>query len=220
MSDYIPDSDADFLAWLNNFVNYGNLNLAQLHLVAADFSPFLGLREQFTDALTNNEAAQANARGARVTKDNLRDHIEELIRPFVGRLQGTAGITDEQRENLGITVRSTTRSRVAAPTTRPVVTIDTRQRLEHTIIFVDELTPSSKAKPPGVQGCEIYMKVGGALPAGPSELKYLATDTRTPYVVEFEGTQGGQIAYYMLRWISTRGETGPWSQTVSATITA
>ena len=220
MSDYIPDSDADFLTWLNNFVNYGNLNLAQLHLVAADYNPFLGLREQFTDALSNNEAAQANARGARVAKDNLRDHIEELIRPLVGRLQGTAGVTDEQRENLGITVRSTTRSRVAAPTTRPVATIDTRQRLEHTIIFVDELTPSSKAKPPGVQGCEIYTKVGGAPPADPSELTYLATDTRTPYVVDFEGTQGGQIAYYMLRWVSTRGETGPWSQTVSATITA
>ena len=59
-----------------------------------------------------------------------------------------------------------------------------------------------------------------APPADPSELKYLATDTRTPYVVDFEGAQGGKPAYYMMRWVSKRGETGPWSQTVSATITA
>ena len=112
------------------------------------------------------------------------------------------------------------RSRVAAPTTRPVATIDTTQRMQHTVTFVDELTPASRAKPDGVMGCEIWMKVDGPPPTDPSELKYLATDTRTPYVVEFDGAQAGKIAYYMLRWVSTRGEQGPWSQTVSATITA
>lgn len=27
------------------------------------------------------------------------------------------------------------------------------------------------------------------------------------------------VAHYMLRWVNTKGEQGPWSQTVSATIT-
>jgi hypothetical protein len=38
-------------------------------------------------------------------------------------------------------------------------------------------------------------------------------------MAEFDGSQAGKTAYYMLRWVSTRGETGPWSQTVSGTIT-
>ena len=50
-------------------------------------------------------------------------------------------------------------------------------------------------------------------------MHYLALDTRTPYTVEFEATDAGKTAYYMLRWISTRAETGPWSATVSGTIT-
>ena len=29
-----------------------------------------------------------------------------------------------------------------------------------------------------------------------------------------------KVAHYMLRWESTRGETGPWSETASATIGA
>ena len=29
---------------------------------------------------------------------------------------------------------------------------------------------------------------------------------------------GNKTAYYMLRWLTTRGEAGPWSQTASATI--
>jgi hypothetical protein len=97
--------------------------------------------------------------------------------------------------------------------------VDTSQRLRHTISFVDELTPNTRGKPDGVSGCEVWVKVGNAAPADPSELKYLATDTRTPYVAEFDGADAGKTAYYMLRWVSTRGETGPWSQTVSGTIT-
>jgi hypothetical protein len=100
-----------------------------------------------------------------------------------------------------------------------VATVDTSQRLQHTISFVDELSPTSKAKPGGVSGCEVWVKIGTA-PADPNELSYLATDTRTPYTAVFEGADGGKMANYMLRWVNTRGERGPWSQTVSATITA
>ncbi|HEX3229106.1 MAG TPA: hypothetical protein VHQ95_09095 [Pyrinomonadaceae bacterium] len=143
-----------------------------------------------------------------------------MIRPLVGRIQGTAGVTDEQPQGLGITVRSTTRSAAGVPTSRPVATIDTTHRLQHTIAFVDELTPTSRAKPGGVSGCQIWTKIDGPPPTDPNELRYLATDTRSPYAVDFDGGNGGKIAHYMLRWVSTRGEPGPWSQTVSATIMA
>ncbi len=38
-------------------------------------------------------------------------------------------------------------------------------------------------------------------------------------VAEYDETEAGKKAHYMLRWINKKGETGPWSQTVSATIT-
>jgi hypothetical protein len=49
-------------------------------------------------------------------------------------------------------------------------------------------------------------------------LTFLATDTRTPYVVAFDGADANKVAHYMLRWESTRGETGPWCETATATI--
>ncbi len=42
----------------------------------------------------------------------------------------------------------------------------------------------------------------------------------TPYVAAFDGTDANKVAHYMLRWENTRGETGPWSETASATIGA
>gem|GEM_PF-5470634 len=57
-------------------------------------------------------------------------------------------------------------------------------------------------------------------PTGPSELSFPSIDTRTPYVVDYPAEGGGKTAHYMLRWVATTGEKGPWSETVSATIGA
>ena len=54
-------------------------------------------------------------------------------------------------------------------------------------LFVDD-----RAKPDGVQGCEVWVKVDGPPPADPSELKYLATDTRTPLPGGVRRQPGGQ----------------------------
>ena len=54
--------------------------------------------------------------------------------------------------------------------------------------------------------------------AGPGELTFLLLSTRTPAAAEFTGPDGGKTAHYMVRWLSTRGDAGPWSETASATI--
>lgn len=63
------------------------------------------------------------------------------------------------------------------------------------------------------------MKIGDPAPTDPKELRFLATDTATPYVMEYDGADANKAAHYMLRWVNRKGESGPWSQTVSATIT-
>lgn len=218
-SDYIPSSDGDFNAWLQNFVSYISSNTSALGLSAADLTPVADAASDWNTKYAANISAQSAAQSARQAKDDSRNTTEKAVRPLVGRLQSSTAVSDAQRLSLGITVRSTTRTAVGAPQSKPIVQVDTSQRLRHTISFVDELTPTSRAKPDGVQGCEIRIKIGDPAPAGPEDFKYLATDTRSPYTVEFDAADAGKTAYYVLRWVSTRGETGPWSQTVSATIT-
>ncbi len=87
----------------------------------------------------------------------------------------------------------------------------TRQRLQHTIHFADQSTPTSKARPAGVMGAEIWLKLaptGSPRPGDPDELTFLAVDTRTPYTADFDGADGGKTAHYVLRWVSTTAEKG------------
>ena len=219
MGDFIPPSDADFDSWLQNFVSYVAANAAALGASPAEVTALQGVQTDWDAKYPASNTAFAASLAATQAKTDSRIAGEAFIRPFVGRLQSNPSVTDAQRQSLGITVRSTTRTAVGPPASKPVASIDPSQRLRHTIAFVDELTPTSRAKPDGVQGCEIWTKVGDPVPAGPNDVHYLALDTRTPSVAEFDAADAGKTAYYMLRWISTRGEPGPWSQTVSGTVT-
>lgn len=62
------------------------------------------------------------------------------------------------------------------------------------------------------------MKLGGDPPLGLDDCTFVATDTRTPHTVEFDGDDANQTAHFIARWINTRGNPGPISETVSATV--
>jgi hypothetical protein len=218
MADYVPQSDAEFHAWVQNFIAYAQAHLVARDLVAADLGLIQSAQTAWSEALTAQVSAQATAQGARQVKRTTRQHLEAAVRALVNRLQASAAVDNAERQAMGITVRDGVRRRVSTPTTRPVGVVNASQRLRHIINFADASTPTSRAKPTGVLGCEVWVNIGGATPADLSELKFLATGTRTPYTTEYKGEEAGKMAHYMLRWVNTRGETGPWSATVSATI--
>ncbi len=221
--DYIPDGDARFDAWQSNFVTYVNDHLADLGLVAADVAGLNGSAASWTGDYPAHGAAQSAARAATEAKQRARSQLKAMIRPLVRRLQAESQVDDGERAAMGITVPDRVATPTGPPVTRPLVRVDSGQRLRHTIHFADEATPTRRAKPSGVMGVEIWVKVapfGGSStpPTDPSELKFLSIDTRTPHTAEFSGEDGGQTAHYMLRWVATTGEKGPWSETASATI--
>jgi hypothetical protein len=44
--------------------------------------------------------------------------------------------------------------------------------------------------------------------------------TRPTLRTDFRAADGGKTAVYMLRWVNTRGEKGPWSDVTTATVAA
>jgi len=55
---YIPRNDAEFLAWMNNFISVLNANLATFGLVAADLTPLTNARNDFQTKLGNFQTAE------------------------------------------------------------------------------------------------------------------------------------------------------------------
>ena len=219
MADYIPGPDADFNDYQETSLAYINANRAVLGLVAADLTDLNAAQTAWDNAYKASNTAQAASKATTTAKDGAREVFEPLLRSLAQGLQISSTVTDAQRQAMKLPVRSTSRTRVSVPTTKPLATIDTSQRLTHLIDFRDADSPRSKARPDGIMGCEIWMKIGDTPPADPSELSFVTLDTNTPYLNQLAGAQAGKKAHYMLRWVNTRGEKGPWSDTASATVT-
>ena len=117
-----------------------------------------------------------------------------------------------------LTVR--TEKPVPPPHTNPLCSVIASDRLEHTVFFTDSATPTKRARPYGTAGCEIYLCVADVAPADPQQYRFVKLATRSSDNVTFDAADGGKTANYLLRWVSTKGEAGPWSQVTSATIPA
>lgn len=223
MPDYIPRDDANFDTWQANFKTYVNANLANLGLPTGlpgdpDVNAMNTAQTDWNTKYPAHVSAQASAQAAREAKEVSRNAYIGIIRRLAQRLQTSSSVDDTERAAMGITVPDREPTAVGAPTTRPVLSADTSQRLRIIVGFADEGTPTSKAKPAGVTGCEIWVKLGGPPPTDLSECQFLATDSRTPYTANFDGSEANQTAHFIGRWMSTRNEPGPLSETVSATV--
>jgi hypothetical protein len=219
-ADYIPGDDPAFDGFQSAFRAYVNANAAALGLAPGDPDQ-AEMNSEGTAWDTEypaHLAAQAAATGAKQTKDNRRGTYEIVIRRLAQRFQESSAVDDAALAAMSLTIRDTKPRPIADPTSRPVGKANTSQRLEIGLTLTDEATPTSRAKPFGVVGCNIFMKLGGTAPTDLSQCEFIGFATRTPFTEEFDGTQANQTAHFILQWVDTRGGVGPISETVSATV--
>jgi len=219
MAGYVPNPDADFDSWQANWVTYAAANATALGMATADVTAIQTAQTAWQAKYSDHVAKQAAAGSARQAKDAERGTFEGLLRSHSQQIQKRPGTTDAQRAALDITVPDTTGTPSGSPTTAPVVTIETAQRLQHTIQFArTQAEGGGRGKPAGVRGCQIWMKIGAPAPVAESDLAFVTEDTRTPHTINFENADAGKLVFYWCRWVNSKGDIGPWAAPVSATI--
>lgn len=219
MADYIPDSDAEAIAEGKVRVIYAKANAASLNMAEADITPLEEALADFEEAYNEKVTLKAQAEASVQNSEEKRADWERLDRAFNGRMQSDLAVTDEQRALMLLNIYDDTPTAASLVETYPAGQVDTSQKLRHVISWRDSGTPTSRAKPDGVWGCEIYYKIGGDPPVDAKECEQAAMDRSSPYLFEFEGANANQTVYYLLRWIMNSGEKGAWSPLFSATVT-
>lgn len=211
-----PSKEGELNTYFAIAVPYVTSNATRLNVSAANVTlatSQLGTWNTVYPLTQNPDTATTTAND---NKNVAREALMGTLRAIYADIPASA-LTAQDRNTLNLTERSTSRTPSPVPTTKPAGTVDTSKRLQHTINFYDS-EGTGIAKPEGVRGCQIWLKIGSPA-ASPKELSFIATDTKTPYTHEFEGADAGKMVYYWLRWENTRGETGPWSEPIQATVT-
>jgi hypothetical protein len=222
-SNYIPRPDGNFAAWANHYYEALSKWWEANGFNIDDLTNLKKALETWNAQYPAHVAAQQRAEAARQAKDQARAELEREIRPVTNFVQGYPKTTDADRAEIGITVRDTSKTPSPTPTTRPLVSVEGGSRLTHELRLVDEGSPTRRGKPEGVAGAEVWVKLidaGQPAPTDPSVLSFLTMTTRPTLRTDFRAADGGKTAVYMLRWVNTRGEKGPWSDVTTATVAA
>jgi hypothetical protein len=211
--DCFPESDAEFDAFVRNFVEVVSKAPEEYGLTPEDMAELLEVHERWTASYCAHLVAQ----------EDLRLSEERLAAGLAARAALTAkggkdsllGVPAAWAPPAALARPPTASTR---PTTRPVVRVEKYEPFALSLSFADERTPAGGAFPEGARYCEIRSHVGERALANPAQYTFLALVTRAPYVDTHEPKDAGKRVFYILRWQDTERRPGPWSTVIAATI--
>ncbi|MDP1661048.1 MAG: hypothetical protein Q8L55_03955 [Phycisphaerales bacterium] len=222
-TNYMPRPDGDFESWIANFLPAVDDFWTEQGLDKNDLDALKDAAAVWQSAYPSHVAAQAAAESAAAAKRAARAALEAQVRPITNFVQSFSATTDADRAELGISIRDTSRTPVPPPATAPAVSVAAAGRLTHQLRLTDSATPTRRGKPRGTTGAEVWFALttpGLPAPQDPAAYRFLALTTKTTLRTDFKPAEGGKTASYMLRWVNTRGEVGPWSEVATGTVAA
>lgn len=220
---YIPPSDAGFSGWLLNFSTlisatptaYG-LTVANATTIGAQNTAYQQAYLTAIDPSTRTPAAVAN-------KDAIKALALATVRPFAMQINASAGISDLQRSELGLTIRKTVPTPVPSPTATPGLALINLVPGIVNVRTFDTAAPTSKAKPYGSSAVEIFASVGTVFATDPSQASYHNGYSKSPVALQFGPGDVGKKLSIFARY-ATKGSyagaslKGPWSAPLNVTI--
>ncbi|MEZ6124087.1 MAG: hypothetical protein R3C49_13055 [Planctomycetaceae bacterium] len=215
-----PSRADQFLEYLRNFVTQLGDHPEKYGVTPEDVQKLQADQARLDTTTAAANSARDAAKAAVETKDAAVAAAKEAVRLVTRRIQADPSVTDAARLAAGIPVHKNHRTPVPRPATAPVGSVIATERLEHQVMFSDSATPTRRARPFGATGCEIYVAVADHPPGDPQQYRFAGLCSRSPETIRFQPEDGGRLANYLLRWVNSKGEFGPWSQPISATIPA
>jgi len=218
-NDYVPRGDHEFDDWQDNILPYIAANLVAWGIPQAAYDAAQALQQPWLDAWAvaknppNRTSADVQA------KDDARQAYESALRDIIQQyIAKNPAVTNQQREEMDITVPDTTRTPAPVPDHAPMASVTKIEHLQHTLRSTDPQQPASRKKPKGVKRTLIFRAFGEEAPTEESSYEYFGSATRFTRRVQFTQSQVGQRCWYILKYENARGETGPSTAAFSAVV--
>lgn len=215
-TSYIPPKNTDFQSWLLNFSTLLTASPTTYGLVSGDATTVAAQYTAWHEAylLVQNPSTKTSVTVAAMNA--ARATAEAIVRPYAVSISLNAGVTNDDKTAIGVTVKKTIPTPVPPPTTTVTLSLVSGAHLTHQLGYKDTSTPTAKAKPPGVIALQLFRAVGLTPATDPSQAVYYDVWTKSPNISTFQSADVGKVCSYFARW-ATRGgpggsaQYGPWS---------
>ena len=220
----IPDTDLEFnsfLATIHTYLNDtppgGVSNAERLGTSAALLTLFNDKYGLWAPNWLKHENPLEQTEAVNLTKENLRDALDPIIRDIQNKADVSDNVTDDDRVILRVPEADNTRTRIEAPEVAPDLTIEKREHLEITIRIHNPIDPDTNARPDGVEAVEVFQFIGDEPPAL-KEWSYVGSTGRFLFPITYLEEDTKKTAHIAARYRNPRGETGPWSDPIEVDI--
>jgi hypothetical protein len=220
MSNYLPNRDAEFDTWLNNFQTLIAANPTNYGLVAGDATAitaaYNGWHTAYLAAVNPTTRTHANVS----TKNTQKANASSVVRGYGATIRANRAVSDALKINLGLHVRDSEPTPVPPPSTVPVLAVIGMRQGMQEVRVTDESTPGSRARPVGSAGMILFRAIDETAVTNPAQAQFLAFTGKTDFTCEYDPADNGKTATYFARWTNAKGEMGPWSQPMPVSIAA
>lgn len=218
IEDVFPAAAEPFHIAQGKFIDAVSADPAAYGMTPAEVAALKTEQAVYETARQKHIDKDTEARAATKEYDTAHAGYLAALRPTATSIHAHTGITEAQLTAATLKPHDRTRHHLGAPSTRPLGRIVEKGALRQEIHWADESTPHKRAKPHGYHHCELWLKIDGPAPVDETTCHQAASDSASPYLYEFEPADAGKTAYWLLRWVSPKGEKGPWGAVVSGKI--
>jgi len=210
---YLPTREADLLAFALNF----NTRLvgggpAPYGIPAPSVTGYTALFDAFQTAYNTANQNQTRTPGTIAAKNTAKEALIDGtngIRELVNIIQANPATTDQQRQDLQITVPDVEPTPVPIPGA-PNLSIESVAGRIVSIHIQDADDTENRGRPFGVIGATVLTYIGEEAPSNPNQWSFYTNTGRTTLDVDFPAeTPAGSQVWITAFWFNSRKESGP-----------
>ena len=219
LAHYMPQAQAEFHDWLANFSTLVSKNPWAYGLLPSDAEYIASQTAYWKKAYQPVTSPATKTAQTVAAKDTARVIVSSIVRVFAQNIANCPGVSVDNKIALGLNPRTSPPAPITAPSTSPALALQHVTPLSAVLRYRDSVNGvSGKAKPYGVTQCQIFGQTSDTPVADRTTMPLFATVTKSPFLLNFSGAQGGKQFYCAARWMTRTGLVGPWSQVMNFTV--
>lgn len=219
----IPLKDDLLREWGSNFTT-------RITDSGGDYAVSAAQALECTNAFSAYQTAQTNLANARAAgsrsevmtelRNQSKSNFLAIARSLYGMIQSNREVSNDLKIAAGVHVPDRQPTPIPVPATRPAVAVKsiTGRTVRYTIRESSDAT--SRRKPPGAVGANVFSFVGETPPLDASGYKFEGNATRDVFEVTVPPSTEGATVWVVACWYTERGETSIPSLPIGANIAA
>lgn len=216
---YIPRRDLLALGWMKNFASTIAAGPGVYALEPAQAASIQSVVDAYNTAFYVATAPGTRTSSTVIVKDQARNTAEQLCRVYASQIKANAGIDDADKIAVGVRPVNRARTKINVPMASPALGVIGAAPNQHVLRYGNG-DCSFPAKPFGAIQLQLFVAITPDRNGTIDDARFCGAYTKNPMAVTFTPDDEGKIAKYWGRWISLRGDVGPWSLPTSMRIAA